>query len=51
MEMKLTLLFMAIRKDLGVDLPPVKLGSARTSRDVGRVVYEALAVRDPSLTA
>ncbi len=51
MEMKLTLLFMAIRKDLGMDLPPVQLGSARTSRDVGRVVYDSLAARKPSLTA
>ena len=40
-EMKMTLLFMALKRDLDMDIDPVKLGRCRTSREVGRVVFEA----------
>ena len=40
--MKNALLFMALKKDLQMDLSPAKLGAARNTNAIGDIVYDAL---------
>jgi hypothetical protein len=41
--MKNALLFMALKKDLELDLSPAKLGAARNTNAIGDIVYDALS--------
>ncbi len=41
--MKIALLLNAVRKDFGVDIPPSKLGFAKNSEEVGKLVYAGIS--------
>ena len=41
--MKNALLFMALKKDLELDLSPAKVGAARNTNAIGDIVYDALS--------